>query len=395
MFSTRIPANLLPNRLTFAITEARTHGRQIINLTQSNPTCAGFEYPRDLLEQLADPRGLTYAPEPLGLMVARRAVATGYARRGFDVPAERIVLTATTSDAYSLVFKLLCEPGDEVLVPRPSYPLFEHLARLDAVHAVPYDLGCDVGWSIDLDGIERAFSPRTRAVLCVHPNNPTGSFVTPIELDRLASLCAAHDAAIVADEVFADYELMPGAANRAARMLERPDVLVFSLGGLSKSIGLPQAKLSWIGIGGPDRAVDEALARLELACDTYLSVSTPVQLAAAELLDRGRPVREQIQARLAANLAHLSAAELEPAGCRVLEAQGGWYVVVQVPSCESEEDLVLRLLDRDQVLVHPGYFYDFPREAFLVLSLLAPEVEFGEGLSRLLRHCASDIAPRP
>jgi aspartate/methionine/tyrosine aminotransferase len=393
VFSTRIAADLAPNRLAQALERARSEGRPIIDLTESNPTRAGFNYPPDLLAPLAHPRGLTYAPQPFGLLDARRAVAADYARRGVSIAPDCIVLTASTSEAYSLLFKLLCDPGDEVLVPRPSYPLFEHLTRLDAVAAKPYDLEYHGAWSIDIESVERAFTPRTRGLLVVNPNNPTGSFVKPAELDRMAQLCAAHQAAIIADEVFADYELAPGAARGSAQVLTRRDVLAFSLGGLSKSIGLPQAKLGWIGVGGSDAVVGSALDRLELACDTYLSVSTPVQAAATELLDRGAFVRRQIQPRVAANYRHLIERSAATPACRVLGAEGGWYAVVQVPSLRPEEELVLDLLTADRVLAHPGYFFDFPRESYLVVSLLVPEPLFAEGVSRVLARSAAPAAP--
>ncbi len=263
----------------------------ILDLTESNPTRAGIAYPPALLAPLADPRGLRYDPRPFGLPSARQAVSDDYARRGVAIAADRVVLTASTSDAYGWLFKLLADAGDEVLVPRPSYPLFDHLTRLEGVVARPYDLDYHGRWSIDFASIEGALSSRTRAVLLVSPNNPTGSFVKQHELDRLAELCAPRDVALIADEVFADYELEPGAAARAGRVLDRRDVLAFSLGGLSKSVGLPQVKLGWIGVAGPDRLVAAALDRLELVCDTYLSVSTPVQASAAELLAAGAPVR--------------------------------------------------------------------------------------------------------
>ena len=385
MFSSRIPANLAPNRLTEALQACRAQGRTFIDLTESNPTRVGFEYPPDLLAPLADARGLHYAPSPLGLMDARRAVAADYERQGITVPPDHIVLDASTSDGYSLLFKLLADAGDEVLVPRPSYPLFDHLTRLDLVAARHYDLDVHGRCSIDFASLERAITPRTRAVLVVSPNNPTGSFITANELDRLAAICAPRDIAIIADEVFADYELEPDAARRAGRVATRRDVLSFALGGLSKSVGLPQVKLGWIAVGGPDRLVAEALERLELVCDTYLAVSTPVQLAAAELLERGASVREQIAARVIANYRALQTAVAGAPSCRVLPSAGGWYAVLHVPSLESEEDLVLRLL-ADDVLTHPGYFFDFPRESFLIVSLLPPEASFADGVSRVLRH---------
>ena len=388
MFSSRIPANLAANRLSAAIAERRAQRLPIVDLTLSNPTRAGFEYPADLLRPLAASRALAYEPEPFGLRDAREAVARDYERQHRSVPPDRIVLTASTSDAYSQLFKLLADAGDEVLVPRPSYPLFDHLSRLDLVETRPYDLDLHARWSIDFASLERALTPLTRAVLIVSPNNPTGSFLTPAELDRLAALCAPRGIAIVADEVFADYELEPGAASRRADVLGRRDVLVFSLGGLSKSIGLPQVKLGWMAVAGPDALVDAALARLELVCDTYLAVSTPVQVAAADLLERGAAVRAQIAARVAANYRQLTTLLPHAPACGVVPGSGGWYGVMHVPSLEPEEDLAVRLLTTEGVLVHPGYFFDFPRESFLVVSLLPPEALFGDALARVLRHFA-------
>jgi alanine-synthesizing transaminase len=385
-FSSRTPPTLTPNRLARAVTRARQAGRPLIDLTESNPTRAGFEYPEDLLAPLAHPRALEYAPRPFGLDVARAAVAADYARRGVVIDAGRVVLTASTSEGYSLLFKLLADAGDEILVPRPSYPLFEHLTRLDALVPIPYELDPDAEWAIDLAAVERALSPRTRAVVLVSPNNPTGSYVTRPELDALSRLCAASGIALIVDEVFADYELRPGAARAAARPLDPSDALVFALGGLSKSIGLPQVKLGWIAVSGPDALVASALDRLELVCDTYLSVASPVQAATAELLARGAVVRAQIQQRVAANGERLVARVSAVPACRVLPSAGGWYAVVQVPRLQSEEHLVLELLDHDGVLVHPGYFFDFPREAFLIASLLPPASTLEVALDRILRH---------
>jgi alanine-synthesizing transaminase len=384
VFSTRTPPHLAPNRLAQALLEFQRAGRPVIDLTESNPTRAGFEYPPDLLAPLADARGLAYQPRPFGLVEARRAVAKEYARRGISVPADRIVLTASTSEAYSLLFKLLADPGDDVLVPRPSYPLFEHLTRLDGLSERPYNLEYHGVWSIEMTSVEHALTPRTRALLVVNPNNPTGSFVKRDEVARLVQLCAERRIALIADEVFADYELEPEAASNGGRVMEQEEALAFSLGGLSKSVGLPQVKLGWIAVAGPDALVDGALERLELVCDTYLSVSTPVQAAAAELLERGSPVRAQIRARVTANYRRLVERNAAAPACRVLRSEGGWYAVVQVPTLRSEEELVLDLLLSDGVLAHPGYFFDFPRESYLVVSLLVPEAEFSEGVERLL-----------
>jgi alanine-synthesizing transaminase len=385
VFSTRVPAELTPNRLTSAVAGMRAEGRAVLDLTLSNPTRAGFDYPLDLLEPLADRRALIYDPHPAGLPDARRAVARDYQRQGIAVAADHIVLTAGTSDAYSVLFKLLADSGDEILVPRPSYPLFDHLTRLDMLIARPYDIEYHGAWSVDFTSVEHALGPRTRAVLIVSPNNPTGSVISEGELERLAALCGPRGISIISDEVFLDYELEPDAARRAARALSRPDVLSFSLGGLSKTVGLPQVKLGWIAAGGPASLVNTAIERLELICDTYLSVSMPVQIAAPLLLERGVSIREQIRARVLANYGWLRD-HTNGSTCTALRCDAGWFAVLRVPGIGSEEDLVLSLLTGDGILTHPGYFYDFPREAFLVVSLLPPEAAFQDGMGRLLRH---------
>jgi alanine-synthesizing transaminase len=387
VFSSRTPAQLAPNRLATALTERRARGDRVIDLTASNPTCAGFDYPEDLLAPLAAPEALRYDPQALGAIDARVAVAQEYQRQGMAVSPERIVLTASTSDAYSMLFKLLADPGDEVLVPRPSYPLFEHLTRLDAIEARPYDLEYHGSWSVDLPSVERALGPRSRALLVVSPNNPTGSVITRDELARVSAICAAN-VAIIADEVFIDYELEPGACAAAGRVIARDDVLSFTLGGLSKSVGLPQVKLGWIAVGGPAPLVSAAIARLELICDTYLAVSTPVQHAAPRMLTAGAMVRGQIAERVRHNYESLQASVSAVPSCRVLRADAGWYAVMQVPALESEDDLVVHLLADDGVLVHPGYFFDFPRECFVVVSLLPPPADFAEGVDCILRHFA-------
>ena len=392
MFSSRVPSALGPNRIAAAVSALRAAGAPIIDLTASNPTTSGIGYPADLLTALSCPDALVYAPDPHGLPTARDAIAADYARRGDAVDPSRIVLTASTSEAYSALFKILCDPGDEVLVPCPSYPLFEHLLGLDAVKGVPYALDGHGDWAIDIDSVERALTPRTKAILLVSPNNPTGSYVTRDELERLLAFARGRSLAILADEVFVDYALDPGAASRRARFVGATDGLVCSLGGLSKSVGLPQVKLAWMALAGAPRLVDEALARLELVCDTYLSVSTLVQRAAPDLLERGAVVRERILARVRANLARLRSLAATVPSCRVLPVAGGWYAVLQVPSIWPEETLVLDLLMKAHVFVHPGYFFDFPREAYLVVSLLPREEEVGDGLGRLLGHIARGVA---
>lgn len=362
----------------------------MLDLTVTNPTAVGLHYPEDLLAPLAGSAGLVYQPEPFGLPAARRAVADDYARRGISVAEDRIVLTASTSEAYSLLFKLLCDPaGDRVLVPVPSYPLFDHLTRLDGVECVSYALEYHGRWELDDRSVDRAWLERTRAVLAVSPNNPTGSVLTPSELDALSVRCAERHAALIVDEVFADYLFEPQrSADPASRIpppASRP-CLTFRLGGLSKSVGLPQVKLGWIVVDGPDDLVRDVLPRLELICDTYLSVSTPVQVAAPALLERGAVIREQIQARIATNLECLRRAVASDPAIELLNADGGWSAVLRVPATRPEEDFVIDLLDAHDTLTHPGFFFDFPHEAFLVLSLLPDPAVFAEGTNRILEH---------
>ncbi len=387
MTSARLPANLEPNALARAVEAKRRRGTAIADLTESNPTRVGLSYPPDLLASLADPQGLAYDPLPLGQWPARAAVAADFRRRGIVISADRVALTSSTSEAYALLFKLFCDAGDAVLVPRPSYPLFEHLARLESVTALTYDLEYHGAWRIDIDSVRRAVSPRVKALLVVSPNNPTGSFLHRDDLAALSEICVAHDWPIIGDEVFADYCLEPSPS--ATPVMAAGDVLTFSLGGLSKSAGLPQVKLGWIGFGGPAAKVDAALAAYEIIADTYLSVSTPVQMAAASLIEQGALVRAQILARVQDNLATLRSLTAASPSIAVLTVEGGWTAVLQVPAVRSEDALVLELLDQDDVLVHPGYFFDFPREAYLVTSLLPAPAVFAPAITRLLRRAST------
>ncbi len=386
MISSRLPQSLEPNAVARAIDAKRRAGVAIHDLTATNPTTAGFTYPPELLQPLADPRGLDYEPQPLGLWSARAAVAADFRRRGIVISADRVALTSSTSEAYALLFKLLCDAGDAVLVPQPSYPLFEHLTALESVAAIPYALEYHGAWRIDIDSIARAAIDRVRAILVVSPNNPTGSFLHRDDLAALSRIAAAKGWAIIGDEVFADYPLDP--APEATNVLAAADVLTFSLGGLSKSAGLPQLKLGWIGFGGPAAKVDEALAAFEIVADTYLSVSTPVQAAAADLIERGTAIRTQILARVRRNLESLRMLASSHPSTTVLRVEGGWSAVLQVPQLRSEESLVLDLLDKDDVLVHPGYFFDFPREAYLVVSLLVDPGAFDHAIARVLSRAA-------
>ena len=378
MFSTRVPGDRAPNRFSRALARARDGG-DLIDLTVSNPTRVGIPYPPDLIGGLADPASLAYAPAPFGLRSARDAISRTYARRGISIDPDRIVLTASTSEAYSLLFKLLCEPsGSRVLTPVPSYPLFEHLTRLDGVEQRRYALEYYGVWTIDLGDVDREWTDTTRAVLTVTPNNPTGAVLSGTDADELVTRCAQRDAALIVDEVFCDYPL--GGALEEPGALRSDGCLVFRLGGLSKTVGLPQAKLGWIAVQGPEDEVAEALDRLELICDTYLSVSTPVQVAAPDLIDKGSAVRDRILARVRGNYAALRTSFSATRGAAMLPADGGWSAVIRVPATRTEEALVLELLERDRVVVHPGYFFDFPHEAFLVLSLLPEPGQFARGV---------------
>ena len=384
MFSSRLPAALEENAVTRLLVRLRTAGTAIIDLTETNPTEVGLPYPADLPGMLASPAALTYSPEPLGIWSAREAVARDYARQGAAIPPDRIVLTASTSEAYSLLFKLLCDAGDEVLIPQPSYPLFELLSRLDNVGTVPYALYLHDGWSLDRGSIEHALSPRTRAVLVVSPNNPTGSILSRDDTEWLSRFCADKHLAIISDEVFADYVFSQ--RGKEAKGQRGNAALSFSLGGLSKSAGLPQMKLGWFAVDGPEHLVRQALSRIELISDAYLSVATPVQVAAATLIEAGAAIRAAIQARVTMNLARCRELAVARPDITMLEPEAGWCVVLQMPATESEEHLVLRLLEDRQVLVHPGYFFDFPAEAFLVLSLLPPPDLFADGVARVIRR---------
>jgi alanine-synthesizing transaminase len=386
MFSTRVPHDLAPNRLTAAELAMRAAGVPLIDLTQTNPTQVGLSCPDDALAALSDPAGTSYDPHPFGLVRARQTIAEEAGAGARPVDPSRVILTASTSEAYSFLFKLLCNPGDQVLVPVPSYPLFEHLTRLELVEVRPYPLEYHGTWSVDAHAVETAMTPRTRAVLVVSPNNPTGSVLGRADLDALSRLCASRGAALIGDEVFCDY-LLDARPDRA-RVLDQDEALTFSLGGLSKSAGMPQMKLGWMVAGGPPALVEAALARLEIICDAFLSVSTPVQLAAGALLAAGRQVRLLILDRVRQNLAALRALVLAHPSCSVHRVEGGWSAVIRVPATRPEEALVLGLLEHDRVLAHPGYFFDFPHEAFVVVSLLPRPDEFREGAARLLARAS-------
>ena len=329
MFSRRLPPFDQTNAISRVLDALRAAGTPFINLTESNPTRVGLAYPDDLLAPLADPQSLRYDPDPRGRAETRHAIAADMRRRGAVVDPDHIVLCASTSEAYSWLFKLLCDPGTAVAVPRPSYPLFEHLTRLDGVETVPYHLEFHGRWELDIASLAAA-PAETRAVLVVSPNNPTGSFVTAREIERVVALCREREWALIVDEVFADYPLE--APDVVTDIAATAGVLTFTLGGASKQLALPQVKLGWIVVGGPAAARDQALRRLELIADTYLSVSTPVQVAGTQLLERGSQIRSAVQQRLRGNLELARETARAFPACTVLPVEGGWSMVVRVPA---------------------------------------------------------------
>jgi aspartate/methionine/tyrosine aminotransferase len=381
MFAERTNWNLEPNRLSTALAAHRAAGKPLLDLTVSNPTECGFAYDREaILEALRNPRALEYEPNPRGLASARTAVAEYYAAHGANVSIEDLFLTASTSEAYSFILRLLCNPGDEILIPSPSYPLFDFLADIQDVKLVRYPLLYDHGWQIDFHSLEQAITPRTRGVVVVHPNNPTGHFSKPAEMAKLGAICDGKGIAIIADEVFLDFNLV---AEEQMSFAGNSQALTFAMSGLSKICGLPQVKAAWLAVSGPQETKREAQARLEVIADTYLSVSAPVQLAIPKFLEQRHGFQEQLISRVRRNLAELDRQLAEQKTCSRLEVEGGWYAVLRVPATRSDEELALALLKEKGVYVHPGHFYDFAADGFLVLSLITAEQTLAEGTRRL------------
>jgi aspartate/methionine/tyrosine aminotransferase len=382
LFSRRSDHDSSPNALTLALSRRRANGGELLDLTLSNPTRAGLPYDTDqILEALRQKGALEYEPDAFGMLSARAEVARIWGERGVRTSAERVVLTASTSEAYSFAFKLLCDPGDEVLVPRPSYPLLEHLAVLENITLKSYQLEYDGAWFVDHDSLARAVGPRTRAIVSVSPNNPTGHYLSREDLSRMSAIGLP----LISDEVFAEYELAaPASRSRSALEAEAP--LVLALDGLSKLAALPQLKLGWMTLSGEPALVEEALSHLSLIADSYLSPNTPVQLALPALLRGRAPVREAILARARANRDKL-AALCHDTAVSLLRVEGGWYATLRVPSTHSDEEWALALIEHG-VLVQPGYFFDFDSGAYLVVSLLTPEATLAEGAERLVRLVA-------
>jgi len=355
-------------------------GLPIADLTASNPTRCGFQYDPALLSALTDPRAFAYDPQPRGLLRSRQAVCAYYAGHGVALQPEEIVLTTSTSEAYSFLFRLLCDPGSEILIQQPGYPLFDFLAVLDDVRLKAATLVYDHGWQIDPEGLRRAVTPQTRAIVIVHPNNPTGHFTKPWEAEELARLCREFDLSLIVDEVFLDYSFGAQPGSFAAGLEGVP---VFVVSGLSKIAGLPQMKAAWIAATGPQAA--SALDRLEIIADTFLSMNAPVQCALPDWLEGRHAIQRQIRERVAANLAELDRQLPQFPQVTRLEVEGGWYALLRIPALGPDEHTVLALLDRG-VWVHPGYFFGMSESGWLVVSLLGPEAEFSAGVAGLVDY---------
>ena len=380
MFASRTKWNLKPNRLAEALERHKSSGRRLVDLSASNPTECGFKYDaRAIMRSLCAPASMQYCPDPKGLKSARQAVTDYYAERGEGVAVDDLILTASTSEAYSFIFRLLCNPGDELLIPTPGYPLFDFLADVNDVKLARYPLFYDHGWHIDMHALKQAIMPRTRGIIVVHPNNPTGHFTKPEEIAQLNQICSANRMAIIADEVFLDFAL--DAARKS--FVANTGALTFTMSGISKISGLPQMKFAWLAVSGPEAEKREAVARLEMIADTYLSMNAPIQWAAPVLLRQRMAFQEQLMARVRANLAELDAQLAKMQRVSRLVVEGGWYAVLRIPATRSDEDLAIELLEKRDVYLHPGHFYDFPKDGYLVVSLITPTQDFSEGLRRV------------
>ncbi|MDE3180569.1 MAG: pyridoxal phosphate-dependent aminotransferase [Acidobacteriota bacterium] len=377
------------NPLTSFLRSRSAAGLPVFDLTESNPTQCGFDYGGEkLLDAFLDPRAMRYEPDPRGLASARAAVVQYYAGQGVDIDPSQVFLTSSTSEAYSFIFRLLGNPGEEVLIPRPSYPLFEFLAGLNDLRLAPYPLAYDAAWRLDQDALREAATRRAKAVLVVHPNNPTGSYASAEEAAFLDAFCEEREMALIADEVFFDYAHPRVPALRAPTFAGEQRSLTFTLNGLSKISGLPQMKCAWIVASGPAKLLDEALGRLELIADTFLSLSTPVACALPQLLEVRRRIQPQILDRVTENLRLLDSMLVPESPVSRLNIEGGWCAILRVPRIYSDEEWALKLLREDGVFLHPGHFYDFPSDGRLVISLLPQPEVFGEACNRLLVRAA-------
>jgi alanine-synthesizing transaminase len=399
MFAERTNWNLAPNRLSEALAQHLAEGKRLFDLSASNPTESGFVYDREaILHSLSDEKTLTYVPDPKGMLTARQAVVEYYSGRK-EISVEDIILTTSTSEAYSFAFRTLCNAGDELLVPAPSYPLFGFLADIHDVRLVRYELVYNHGWEIDFPALEQAITPRTRGVIVVNPNNPTGHYIKEEELARLNAICSVRQMAVIGDEVFLDFEHPESAVRREAIKAQRTGgplkkrptsmagntgALTLTVSGLSKISGLPQMKAAWLIVSGPLELKTSAVERLEVIADTYLSMNAPIQIALPALLQQRHGFQRQVMTRVRRNLGELDRQLLQRKSCSRLEIEAGWYAVLRVPATRPDDDLAVQLLATKGIYVHPGHFYDFHADGYLIVSLIMPEREFAEGIRLLL-----------
>lgn len=385
-FSQRTHWDTEENPLAEALRRRRAAGLPLIDLTASNPTRCGFRYDSELLlGALRKEASLEYDPDPRGIRAAREAICGYYRDHNAEVDSERIFLTTSTSEAYSYLFRLLCDPGEEILIAQPSYPLFEYLADLEDVRLKPYPLFYDHGWHLDLHGLRQQITERTRAVAVVHPNNPTGHFTAGGERSALEQVCLEHGLSLIVDEVFLDYGLA-GHSGRSFASGGHP-ALKFVVSGLSKIAALPQMKAAWIACCGPQELLGTALNRLEVIADTFLSMNAPVQWAMPEWLAGRASIQGQIRERLEMNLAALDRLLAKQSLLSRLDVEAGWYVVLRIPALAPDEEVVRQLVEEAGVSIHPGYFFGFSESGWLVASLLCPSDEFARGMEAVLKYC--------
>jgi alanine-synthesizing transaminase len=381
-FSHRTGWDFAPNALTLAVDEWRRKGEPILDWTLSNPTSCDFPYPgEEIRSALSSPAGLRYEPDPQGLRGTRDAVSAWYARQGVSVDPDSLFLTASSSEAYSWLFRLLCNADDEVLIPKPGYPLFDDLTRLNDIRPVPYRYRYDGLWHLDLETVRRGVTERTRAIVLIHPNNPTGNYLSREECQEICRLATERDLALIADEVFWIFALQGKPPAPSLHGGNAP--LIFTINGLSKSAGLPQMKLGWIALSGESRRVDEARKRLTMIGDTYLSVNTPVQAGLRVILESSRGLSEAVRLRAAANYRTIGT-RLQNTPITLLAAQGGWNAILRMPAHRADDEWSLRLLRKFGLLTYPGHFFDLEGGVFLVVSLIVEEEHTAEYLDRIL-----------
>jgi len=388
MFSKRFNYNTEENKLSALLKDKKSAGISVLDLMESNPTNAGFDFDEaGILNAVSKSESLKYLPHPKGLKTARKAVAQYYKEKNIEINIDNIFLTSGTSEAYSFIFKLLTDPGDEILIPNPGYPLFSFIAEMESVNIKNYKLKYSDGnfWSIDFESLKSGIADKTKAVIIVNPNNPAGNYIKAKEINELLRICREHKIAVICDEVFLDYPVESDRKNIFS-VAGINYVLTFTLSGLSKICGLPQMKLSWIIVGGPKKECNEAKEKLEIITDTYLSVGAPVQLAVGSLLVNRDFIQAQIKDRILRNYEFLKSELIANEFADLMKTDGGWYAVLKIKIKISEENMAFEMLDKKDVYIHPGFFFDFKDEGYIVVSLLTPAENFNTGIKRILEY---------